>query len=107
MTNSGLNAAKKLCANERIDAEIDVIQPESYPESLIAMWKVALAPYAVAAKMWSDARVVFNNVTEGEGLRKAVDLPRPVTAVLAEAASKATVAALESWKTLRSLYSLK
>ena len=54
--------------------------------------------------MWSDAKVTFDKATDGEGLRQAISRPGPV---LAEAASKATVVALDFWKALGSLYTMK
>jgi hypothetical protein len=101
---SGLLAAQALCQREQINTEIKIIEPEAYPENLIAAWKIVLAPYAAAAKVWSDAKVTFDKATDGEGLRQAISRPGPV---LAEAASKATVVALDFWKALGSLYTMK
>ena len=104
---SGLQAAKELASREKIDAKIDIILPQSYPEGLMAAWKIALAPYAAIAKCWSDANVMFSRATDGAGLREVVGLPGNPASMLAETATKASEAAIEYWKTMLSIYSLK
>jgi hypothetical protein len=104
---SGLQAAKALADKNDIDAKIQITVPESYPESLMAVWKIALAPYAAVAKCWSDANVMFNRVTHGAGLREVLGLPGSPASMLAENAMKASEAVIEYWKAVQAVYNLK
>jgi len=104
---SGLQAAKTLARKNDIDAQIEITLPESYPESLMAVWKIALAPYAAVAKCWSDANVMFSRVTHGAGLREVVGLPGSPASMFAETATKASEAVIEYWKAVQAVYNLK
>ncbi|MGA8443879.1 MAG: FAD-dependent oxidoreductase [Roseiarcus sp.] len=95
---SGLQAAQELARNERLNAKIELILPDVYPESAMALWKIALAPYAAAAKCWSDAQVIADRLADGAGLRGAVGLPGDAASMLAETVTKASEAMIESWK---------
>jgi flavin-dependent amine oxidoreductase len=101
---SGLQAAQALAQNEGIHAKIELTRPEFYPESAMAMWKIVLAPYAAAAKCWSDAHVMLNRLTDGAGLREAVGLRGSAASMLAETATKASETVIESWKAVLSFY---
>ena len=85
---SGLQAAQELARNERLNAKIELILPDVYPESAMALWKIALAPYAAAAKCWSDAQVIADRLADGAGLRGAVGLPGGAASMLAEDCNK-------------------
>jgi hypothetical protein len=104
---SGLQAAKALAHNERLDAKIEIILPEFYPESAMAMWKVALFPYAAAAKCWSDAQTISDRLAHGAGLREAVGLPGGAASMLAETVTKASEAMVECWKGALSFWNPK
>jgi hypothetical protein len=104
---SGLQAAKALARNEGIRTAIELTLPESYPESAMAIWKIALAPYAAAAKCWSDAHVMLGRLTHGAGLREAVGSPGSAASILAESVTKASEAVMESWKAALSFYNPK
>ena len=52
---SGLMAAEEVRRRAGIGAPIEVIEPEYYPEAMLAALKVWWAPYAVGAKLWSMA----------------------------------------------------
>ena len=73
----------------------------------MAVWKIALAPYAVVAKCWSDANVMFSRVTHGAGLREVIGLPGSPASMFAENAMKASEAVIEYWKAVRAVYNLK
>jgi len=104
---SGLQAAKALAARNEIEAEIEITLPESYPESLMAACKFALAPYAAAAKCWSDAHAMLNRVSQGAALREVVGLPGGPASMLAETATKASEAAIEYWRAIQAIYGMK
>ncbi len=104
---SGLRAARELARKKKIEATIEITLPESYPESLMAAYKIALAPYAVVAKCWSDAHVMFTRLSHGAGLREVVGLPGRPASMLAEAASKASEAAIEYWKAIQAVYGVR
>jgi hypothetical protein len=104
---SGLQAAGELTRSKEIDAKIEIRLPESYPESLMAFCKIALAPYAAVAKCWSDAQVALSRVARGAGLREVVGLPGSPAAVFAEIATKTTEATIEYWKAVHSIYNPK
>jgi hypothetical protein len=95
---SGLQAAEALAHNEKIHAKIGFIRPEFYPESAMALWKVALAPYAAAAKCWSDAQNRSDRLALGAGLRGAFGLPVNVPSMLAETMTKTSEAMVECWR---------
>jgi flavin-dependent amine oxidoreductase len=103
---SGLQAAQALARNERIDAKIELTLPEFYPESLMAVWKIVLAPCAAVAKCWSDGHVMFSRAAHGAGLREVVGLPGSPASMLAESATKASEVVVEYWKAMLSVYSL-
>jgi hypothetical protein len=103
---SGLQAAGELARKNGIDANIEITLPESYPESLMALGKIVLAPYAAVAKCWSDAQVMFTKLAQGASVREAVGLPGDPAAMFAETAAKATEAAIEYWKAMRAIYNL-
>ena len=104
---SGLQAAKALANRNEIEAEIEITLPDSYPESLMAACKIALAPYAAVAKCWSDAHAMFSRVSHGAGLREVVGLPGRPASMLAETASKASEAAIEYWRAIQAVYGVK
>ena len=52
---SGLMAAEEIRRRAGIGAPIELIEPEHYPEAMLAALKVWWAPYAVGAKLWSMA----------------------------------------------------
>ncbi len=95
---SGLQAAEALAHNEKIHAKIGFIRPEFYPESAMALWKVALAPYAAAAKCWSDAQNLSDRLAHGAGLRGAFGLPVNAPSMLAETMTKTSEAMVECWR---------
>ena len=101
---SGLQAAKALASRNEIEAEIEITLPDSYPESLMAACKIALAPYAAVAKCWSDAHAMFSRASHGAGLREVVGLPGRPASMLAETASKASEAAIEYWRAIQAIY---
>ncbi len=104
---SGLQAAKALASRNEIEGEIEITLPDSYPESLMAACKIALAPYAAVAKCWSDAHAMFSRVSHGAGLREVVGLPGRPASMLAETASKASEAAIEYWRAIQAVYGMK
>jgi hypothetical protein len=103
---SGLQAARELARREDIDANIEITLPESYPESLMALCKIGLAPYAAVAKFWSDAQGMFSRAARGAGLREVVGWSGDPAALVAETASKAAEAAIEYWKAMQAIYNL-
>jgi hypothetical protein len=103
---SGLQAARELARREEIDAKIEITLPESYPESLMALCKIGLAPYAAVAKCWSDAQGMFSRAGRGAGLREVVGLSGDPAALVAETATKAAEAAIEYWKAMQAIYNL-
>jgi hypothetical protein len=104
---SGLQAAGEVARRNEIDAKIEITVPESYPESLMAVWKIVLAPYAAVAKCWSDANVMFSRAAGGAGLREVVGLPPNPVAMFAENATKTSEVVIEYWKAMRDVYSPK
>ena len=104
---SGLQAAQQLARNEGIKAKIEITLPEFYPESAMAVWKIALAPYAAAAKCWSDAQVMVDRLAHGAGLREAVGLLGGAASMLAETVTKASEAMVESWRAAVSFWNPK
>ncbi len=103
---SGLQAARELARREEIDAKIEITRPQSYPESLMALCKIGLAPYAAVAKCWSDAQGMFSRAARGAGLREVVGLSGDPAALVAETATKAAEAAIEYWKAMQAIYNL-
>jgi protoporphyrinogen oxidase len=101
---SGLQAARELALREEIDAKIEIVVPESYPEGLMAFWKIALAPYAAMAKCWSEANVMLGRAAHVAGLREVASLPRSPAAMFAENATKASEAAIEIWKSMQAVF---
>jgi hypothetical protein len=93
---SGLRAAKELLRRENIDNSIEIIEPDFYPKSLMAVLKVALAPYAVGAKCWS-----VSSDSQAGGLLESA------TSVLAESTMAASFGAIEWWDAVRSIYGWK
>ena len=52
---SGLQAAEAIRCKANKGTEIEIIRPDSYPEWSLKALKVLFAPYAIGAKVWSEA----------------------------------------------------
>lgn len=50
---TGLMAAEEIRARENVGEPIEIIEPDYYPETMMNAFKLALAPYAYAAKLWA------------------------------------------------------
>jgi zeta-carotene desaturase len=50
---SGLLAAQAVCRYTGVGAPIEIKRPKTYPNQFYWPWRVALAPYAAAAKLWT------------------------------------------------------
>jgi len=50
---SGLKAASALWNREPLGNRIEIVEPESYPMSVIVALKLLMTPFAFAAKLWS------------------------------------------------------
>jgi Flavin containing amine oxidoreductase len=58
---SGLQAARAVVQRHRHLDAVSIIEPESYPTSLLFAWKIMLAPYAALAKIWVEADTLLND----------------------------------------------
>jgi predicted NAD/FAD-binding protein len=104
---SGLQAARELALKERISHSIEIIKPDAYPESLMAIWKIALAPWAYSAKYWSVSHDSFNRLTEGDRPSIKADISTHAISVLAESIMTASVVGMEFSDALRSVFKSK
>jgi hypothetical protein len=100
---SGLQAARALVSKEKIDKSIEIIEPDYYPESFIAALKIALAPYALAAKCWS-ASLEFFDKADDAGPTGAGGSLGSAASLSAEAATAAIATAMEWWDAMQSIY---
>jgi predicted NAD/FAD-dependent oxidoreductase len=64
---TGLNAAQSVIECRGVGAPVDIIRPQDFPALLFAWLRVAWAPYAAAAKMWSSSRDLCGDVARRLG----------------------------------------
>jgi hypothetical protein len=101
---SGLQAANALGRNENIGNVIEIIQPDYYPQSLMAVLKLVLAPYAVGAKCWSASSGSFDTMNWGAGSGEAIRLVSRAASLSADGSTAAALAAMKWWEAMGSLY---
>jgi hypothetical protein len=100
---SGLQAAREVGRNEKIGKPIEIIEPDSYPETLMAVWKVALAPYAFGAKYWSASYDSLNEVTRAAGSGVSGGVLGSAASLVVESAMKASAVGIEWCNAMRSI----
>jgi len=104
---SGLRAANALGCKERIGILTEIIKPNYYPESLMAVLKVVLAPYTVGAKLWSasyDSVDSLGKMNWGAGSGDTISLLSRAASLWADSAATAVVAGVKCWEAMGSFY---
>jgi Flavin containing amine oxidoreductase len=101
---SGLQAANALGRKENVGNLIEIIEPDYYPQSLMAVLKMVLAPYALGAKYWSASSGSFDTMNWGAGSGEAMSLVSRAASLSADGATAAVIAAMKWWEAMGSLY---